>query len=229
MADTFTSYRNDLGNWTVPGDNIVRTINGDSKGETLGGHGRGIAWFDRSTRRFVEYQGGLYGNTWEYVNKAWSICEDRTGTMWMVSHWDPLRRYDEVTRQWAPVRVASDHQVTFHALCEDRCGTMWFGTVADAVLKLDRAKKPFSLYTHIAGDSSSLNSATVTGICEDASGTLWVGTDIGLNKLNATTGRFTRYEHDERNPQSLSGGKIFGHSRGPQREIVDRNGWRGTG
>ncbi len=48
----------------------------------------GIARFDRSTLRFTSYQGGLWVSTWGYVNKAWSTCEDKTGTMWMVSPWD---------------------------------------------------------------------------------------------------------------------------------------------
>ena len=92
----------------------------------------------------------------------------------MVSHWGPLRKYHEDINEWTPVRSVSDHDITFHAVCEDNCGTMWFGTVADGVLKLDRARKPFSVYTRIPGDPTSVSSSIVTGICEDASGIRWL-------------------------------------------------------
>jgi signal transduction histidine kinase/streptogramin lyase len=190
-------------------DNDVRTFYIDKKGRFWVGMVGGIARFDRSSRRFTSYQGGLSANTWAYVNKAWSICEDRTGTMWMVSHWGPLRKYDEVKNDWSRVQITSDHEVSFHAVCEDRSGTLWFGTVDDAVLKLDRIRKPFSLYTKIPGDTSSLSSATVTGIFEDASGTLWIGTLRGLDKLNASTDKFTHFRHDDRNPYSLSDDRIW--------------------
>ncbi len=208
-SGSFAHYRNDFGNPHRPEDNDVRTVYRDRKGRLWVGMMGGIARFDCSTRRFTSYQGGLWTNTWGYVNKAWTICEDRTGTMWMVSHWGPLRKYHEEDNEWTPVRSVSDHDITFHAVCEDKCGTMWFGTVADGVLKLDRARKPFSVYTRIPGDSSSLSSAIVTGICEDASGTLWVATLRGLNRLNASTGTFTHYQHDERDAHSLSNDVIW--------------------
>lgn len=208
-SNSFSRYRNPFSKANRPEDNDVRTIYIDKKGRFWVGMMGGIARFDRSTRRFTSYQGGLWANTYAYVNKAWSIREDRTGTMWMISHWGPLRKCDEAKNDWTPVPIVSDHEVTFHAMCEDRSGTMWFGTVADAVLKLDKARKPFSLYTKTPGDSSSLSFSTVTGICEDASGTVWVGTMGGLNKLNASTGKFTHYLHDDRKPNSLSHDRIW--------------------
>ena len=208
-SNSFSRYGNPMSKPNRPEDNDVRTFYIDKKGRFWVGMMGGIARFDRSSRRFTSYQGGLSANTWAYVNKAWSICEDRTGTMWMVSHWGPLRKYDQATNDWTPVPIVSDHYVTFHAVCEDRSGTIWFGTVADAVLKLDRARKPFSLYTKVPGDTTSLNCATVTGIYEDTSGIVWVGTLLGLNKLNPSTGTFTHYRHDDRNPHSLSRDDIW--------------------
>jgi ligand-binding sensor domain-containing protein/signal transduction histidine kinase len=208
-SDSFSRYRNNLGNPKRHADNDVRTTYCDRKGRFWVGMKGGIARFDRSTRQYVSYQGGLWADTWGYVNKAWSVCEDRGGTMWMVSQWGPLRTYDERKNEWTPVQIMSDHEILFHALCEDRSGTVWFGTVADAVLKFDRARKPFSFYTNMPGDSTTLSSATVTGICEDASGAVWVGTLRGLNKLNPSTGKFTRYKHDDRNPLSLGHDEIW--------------------
>jgi signal transduction histidine kinase/ligand-binding sensor domain-containing protein/DNA-binding response OmpR family regulator len=207
----------------VPWDNSVHTIYCDKKGRFWIGTLGGIAGFDRSARKFVSYQGGISVNTWGYVNKAWSICEDKSGKMWLISQWNPLKVYDEEKDQWVNVNVSSDHEVLFHTMCEDRSGTMWFGTVADAVLKIDKARKPFTIYTRIPGDINSLSSATVTGICEDAKGDLWIGTLFGLNKLDRESGRLTHYFHDDKDPQSLSNNLI-----GPL--ILDHNDklWIGT-
>ena len=208
-SGSFSRYPNDIARPLLPRDNDVRTIYADRTGRLWVGTKGGMAGFDRSTRRFVSYQGGLFANTWGYVNKAWSICEDKAGTLWMVSHWGALRRFDEARNEWTPVSVSSDHDILFHSVCEDRSGTLWFGTVADAVFKCDRARKPFVLYTKVPGDTSSLSSATVTGVSEDASGTVWVGTTAGLNKLDPSTGTFTHYLHDSRNPFSLSNNEIW--------------------
>jgi signal transduction histidine kinase/ligand-binding sensor domain-containing protein len=193
----------------VPSDNSVRTLYIDRTGRLWVGTKGGIAGFDRSTRRFVSYQGGIDVNTWGFVNKAWAFSEDKMGMMWTVSHWGALRKFNDVRNEWIPVEVPSDHEVLFHALCMDNSGTMWFGTVADAVLKLDRARKPFNVYTKIPGDTSSLTSATVTGICEDESGILWVGTLLGLNELDPRTGSFTHYRHNSKDPHSLSHDAIW--------------------
>jgi ligand-binding sensor domain-containing protein/signal transduction histidine kinase len=221
--DSFVRYRNEFGDLDRPENNDVRRVYCDSKGRLWVGTMGGFARFDRFSRRYISYLGGQLPNTFAYVNKAWSICEDKTGTMWMFPLRGPLRKYDEATNEWIRVKLVSDHDVTFHAVCEDRSGTIWFGTNTDGILKLDRARKPFFLYTKIPGDSSSLSFATVTGICEDASGTIWVGTMGGLNKLNASTGTFTHYQHDDRDLHSLSNDRIW-----PIHE--DRKGrlWIGT-
>jgi signal transduction histidine kinase/ligand-binding sensor domain-containing protein len=230
--DSFSQYWNGLGNPNRPEDNDVRTVYHDRRGRLwvgmfakgLNGGLGGIARFDRSTRLFTSYQGGLYGNAWGNVGQPWTICEERTGTMWMVfSHWGYLRKYDEMRNEWTPVHINADHDVPFRALCEDRSGTMWFGTVADGVRKLDRARKQFSIYTRIPGDTSSLSSTVVTGICEDASGSVWVGTMGGLNRLDVSTGKFTHYLHDNRKPHSLSVDRIWP-------VLEDRKGrlWIGT-
>jgi ligand-binding sensor domain-containing protein/signal transduction histidine kinase len=206
-----------------PHDNSVHTLYGDRQGRLWVGTLGGIARFDRAIRRFTGYQNGIGVNIWGFVNTAWSLCEDKTGTLWEVTHWGALRRFDELKTSWVQVPIAADHEVLFHALCLDNSGTMWCGTVDDAVLKLDPARKPFTLYTKVPGDPSSLSSATVTGICEDESGDVWVGTLLGLNVLDHRSGKFTHYRHDDANPHSLSHDVV--------RSVIENRGgilWLGT-
>jgi ligand-binding sensor domain-containing protein len=49
----------------------------------------------------------------------------------------------------------------------------------------------------------------VETIAEDASGQLWVGTlGGGMNKFDPASGQFTRYQHDEGNPNSLGDDQV---------------------
>ena len=44
---------------------------------------------------------------------------------------------------------------------------------------------------------------------EDGDGNLWAGTQIGLNRLDRGSGRFTRYRHDPADPASLSHDYVY--------------------
>ncbi|WP_407427477.1 two-component regulator propeller domain-containing protein [Arcticibacter sp.] len=62
------------------------------------------------------------------------------------------------------------------AMVKDRFGIMWFAT-EDGLNKYDGTS--FTVYRHIAGDSSSLPTNEVVSLHEDGSGTLWIGTNGG--------------------------------------------------
>ncbi|PRY55151.1 signal transduction histidine kinase [Arcticibacter pallidicorallinus] len=62
------------------------------------------------------------------------------------------------------------------AILKDRFGIMWFAT-EDGLNKYDGTS--FTVYRHIAGDSSSLPTNEVVALHEDRSGTLWIGTNGG--------------------------------------------------
>jgi len=62
------------------------------------------------------------------------------------------------------------------AIVKDRFGIMWFAT-EDGLNKYDGTS--FTVYRHIAGDSSSLPTNEVVSLHEDGSGILWIGTNGG--------------------------------------------------
>jgi len=62
------------------------------------------------------------------------------------------------------------------AIVKDRYGIMWFAT-EDGLNKYDGTS--FTVYRHIAADTTSLPTNDVVALHEDHSGTLWVGTNGG--------------------------------------------------
>jgi ligand-binding sensor domain-containing protein len=113
----------------------------------------------------------------------------------------------------------------------DSKGDLWVGTSA-GLDRFDATKGTFTHYRHQPDDPYSISSNSVVAIYEDRQGTLWVGTgsvyggdskDGGLNRMDKKTGRFTRYLHDPKDPNSLVDNKVkalFEDSKG--------NLWVGT-
>jgi len=72
------------------------------------------------------------------------------------------------------------------------------------------ASKWIALYRHQSGNPLSLSDKGFRSIYEDQAGMLWIGTmGGGLNKLDRTTGRFTRYLQDPDDPYSESNNGIL--------------------
>jgi signal transduction histidine kinase/ligand-binding sensor domain-containing protein len=202
--------------------NEFQIIHADSKGRLWVGWNGGIALFDRTTWRFLSSQ-EIQSDRWGYVTMPLFIGEDNAGTLYMTTTRGPLYVFDEQKERWAPINIATDHPYTFHELYKDRTGTMWFGTVADGVLKIDKSRKPFTVYKNVPGDPSSMGSSSATGISQDTSGFVWVGTLGGLSRLDPATGTFTHFKNDPRNHSSLGDNLVW--------PVLDENNgsvWVGT-
>ena len=97
-------------------------------------------------------------------------------------------------------------QATVYCIHQDRTGYLWFGT-ADGLNRYDGYS--FTVYRRRTNDSTSLSDNTISAICEDSLGNLWVGTMAqGLNELDPTLGRFTRFPAGENGDGVLRDGRI---------------------
>jgi len=91
-------------------------------------------------------------------------------------------------------------QSTVTCILQDRRGFMWFGT-KDGLNRYDGIE--FTIFK--SNTESLLSHSYITCIFEDSEGTLWVGTlEGGLNRYDKNTETFTRFQHDEGNPNSIS-------------------------
>lgn len=93
-------------------------------------------------------------------------------------------------------------QNSIFAILQDKQGLMWFGT-KDGLNMYDGYH--FTVYRNSLKDSFSLSNNNVKCILEDKTGSLWVGTwGGGVNMLNRSTGKFTRYKFVEYNAAGLN-------------------------
>ena len=169
-----------------------------------------------------------------------TLAIDSENIFWIGTYGSGLDRFDPATKTFTHFRhndrdVSSLNNDRITALLVDRSGDLWIGSHGGLDL-LDKTTGKFTHFVHKPGDPESLSNNEVRVIYQDHSGTLWVGCGIpfgspnqgpedgGLNRLNRTTGKFTRYMHDPIDPESISNNKvraIFEDSKG--------NFWIGTG
>ena len=204
---------------------------------------QGYMWFatKKGLFKYDGYQMTSYNNNPEDSNSLVTdaletICIDSSGTLWIGTLGLGLERFDPATGIFThfrndpndPESLGSD-QVP--ALLVDHEGTLWVGT-RKGLDRFDKHTGKFVHFTNQPGDPASISCNEVRFIYEDRRGELWIGTgsvyeggeqEGGLNRMDKKTGKFTRYMHDPKNPQSLINNKvrsIFEDSKG--------NFWVGT-
>ena len=156
---------------------------------------------------------------------------DRAAVLWVGTLFGGLDKLDPVSNTFTHYRhdaanraSLSDNTVT--NIYQDAGGALWVGTNG-GLDRLDPANGNFVHYVHNSQDAGSLSSNAVFRISEDRLGNLWIGTiGEGLNRLDRSTGRFTRF-HDPNNPRS-PGNDTSDEARSRIRE--DHSGvlWVGT-
>ena len=98
------------------------------------------------------------------------------------------------------------------ALYRDQLGNIWVGThgagVALAEIQ-DDGSVQFHHFTHNPLKNNSITGNNVNAIYEDQYGQIWIGTNSGLNQFDRLTNRFTRYQHNDAIPASLSDNEVW--------------------
>jgi ligand-binding sensor domain-containing protein/two-component sensor histidine kinase len=133
-----------------------------------------------------------------------AAVQDDLGFMWFPTQYG-LNRYDSYNFKvfkHEPGQANSLSCVYIRSIIKDRAGTLWVG--CDSVVdKFDPVSETFTHYP-IHTEQNSDSAGPVVHMCQDHLGFLWLATPTGLYKLEPSTGRVTRYNHDPNIPSSLS-------------------------
>ncbi|MBI2380785.1 MAG: response regulator [Gammaproteobacteria bacterium] len=112
-------------------------------------------------------------------------------------------------------------QSTVTALLQDAQGFLWIGTL-DGLQRYDGYD--FRLYKNDPRDPASLSDNSISALWQDGQGRIWVGTlQGGLNRYDAKTGRFLRYQPELGKSNSLNGAQITALAGDAQGQL-----WVGT-
>jgi signal transduction histidine kinase/ligand-binding sensor domain-containing protein len=220
-----------FGQTRVPSFNLVTGTNGIMLGKVnaVVRDSYGFLWLsDQTNHCIVRYDGNYMKRYSHSPGKANTLgghypeclAADRDSTLWIgfygqgIDHFDPVRgTFQHYAHN--PDDPGSLSNDVVSAVLVDRLGNLWVGTDGGLNL-LDRATGKFTHFRNDPGDSLSLSFDLVRSIYEDRDGVLWVGTGMafnadprgGLNRLDRSTGKFTRFVHEPGNPNSLADNRV---------------------
>jgi ligand-binding sensor domain-containing protein/signal transduction histidine kinase len=185
---------------SLPGKN-VRALLQDHRGIIWMGTDRGLSCYNPATKQVSSYPGVPPLNVLPWWPET--ICEDRSGTVWIGYSPGGLVRADCRNRGIGPVFTQFD---LFHnkesgvysgvnVIREGCNGILWIGTEAGLV-RFDPKTGTSVRYHHNPADTSSLSNDNIWSILPDSGAhgcVLWIGTSQGLNRFNTVSGTSVQY------------------------------------
>ena len=191
----FIRYRNHLSDSDSLAEDRLSTLFEDKEGSIWIGLGAlGVSRFATKTPAFEKFPRNLGDPNSKGESLVGGIYEDHQGMLWIGAR-QVLSRLDRKRGEYKLYRlVAPGFASDVIGITEDRSGVLWVGTFGHGLIRFDRATGRFKSYRNNPSDPYSVSNDVVTRLLIDRNGTLWAGTWDGLNRFNASTGRFTRYK-----------------------------------
>ncbi len=185
---------------SISGNSVTEVYEDSAHRLWVGTWGKGLNLYERETGKFKRYRHVPNESTSLIQDDVFTILEDNKQTIWIGTN-GGVCRYDPEIDGFQSVRN-TDKAIT--SIRQDKDGVIWTGSWGAAELRiLDPEKnecRKFPLE----------NPGITTGwhladMCVDRNNTIWAGLwDYGLARLDRSSKRFVRYEHDPLDPHSLS-------------------------
>jgi ligand-binding sensor domain-containing protein/signal transduction histidine kinase len=181
--------------YAIPGRGVasdVLSLTEDGSGNLwVGTSGQGLCRFDKTSGSCKVFR-HVSGDASSVSNNTISdLLIDREGTMWIGTA-DGLNRFDPVTERFTIYRVeaAPNPAGQMGSMVEDHEGNVWIGSEGSGLLKFDRKTQ------RLLAGLATVSNPYVSAVYIDRVGTLWAGTFNGLDRLDLSTGRATRYDEE---------------------------------
>jgi signal transduction histidine kinase/ligand-binding sensor domain-containing protein/DNA-binding response OmpR family regulator len=215
-TEKFTRYKHDLHNPNSLSHNLICDLFADTSGILwISTNNGGLNKFDIETGQFTHFKYNPDNSNSISSNMVVSILEDNfqgNNVIWLGT-FNGLDKFDLKTEQFThykhnPGNPKSLCNSRVNLLYKDKTGCIWISTQGGGLSKFDPNRQKFA---HIEQDKRNLKGLSGNGICAIRESkycgpnTFWIGTqEGGLNKYDRNTERFTHYQYDPGNANSLS-------------------------
>ena len=180
----------------------------------------GLLWFDANTGQFItEYP--YYSFPKPFSNElVESIMLDEEGTYWFGTYSNGIFSYESNREsknkpgtiehfRFSQGDIGGIDAPNISNLVMDKSGLIWIGTNTNGLYTLSREAKHFKSYFHNSHDKNTLIGNNVLSVLETNDGNLWIGTELGLDKYNPVTGKYTHYRNNTQNSKSVSSNIVY--------------------
>ncbi|GAB4138719.1 MAG: hypothetical protein Fur0041_13740 [Bacteroidia bacterium] len=165
----------------------------------------GLSTLDRKTGTYVHYPQLSTANN----NSILSLFQSTDGKIWVGTYGEGLNCYDKKTgkvKSYLPDVNLQDGTI----LCitqEPGTGYIWFGSFGTGLYRLDPATDSVVQFT---SETHQLSSDYIYSIFFDSKGNMWIGTrGGGVMCRSKMTGLFKKFEHDDKNSNSISNNIVY--------------------
>jgi two-component system, sensor histidine kinase ChiS len=209
----YENYKHDLKDSKSLSNNYIWNIVEDPNDKNILwiGTDKGINRFDKNKRTFSCALEGINNQNDLIRNPISSLLFDRNGNFWIGTYGHGLYKYDPRHKDLShfiydrnnPNTIGSNVIVSLY---EDKSGIIWAGTRGGGLSKLKPYK--FAQYKILSPSLDEININNVWSLLKDHEGKIWIGTDNGLVILNRSTGKYSIYQNNPKNPYSISDNSI---------------------
>jgi PAS domain S-box-containing protein len=212
----FTHFRHDPDNPNSLSDDLFMDVYVDEYNVIWAGTlGKGLNRLFPATNRVTHYLHDPEDPASIADDNIAAIIPDKQGGLW-IGTFGGLSHYDASTDRF--INYSSDpqnpaglsHNMVVSLYIDSR-NDLWVGTWGGGLNHLDLdnpnhsdpRRAAFTHFRHGPDDSSTLSEDSVWVIHESLDRSLWLGTQLGLNRLNPETGKFTHYTEKQGLPNNV--------------------------
>jgi ligand-binding sensor domain-containing protein/signal transduction histidine kinase len=178
--------------YAIPGRGVasdVLSLAEDASGTLwVGTSGQGLCRFDKASGSCKVFR-HVVGDPYSVSNDTISdLLVDRKGILW-IGTGDGLNRFDPATERFTVYRdeTSPNSGGQMGSMVEDRDGNLWIGSGGSGLLKFDRKSQ------QLRAGVAAVSNPYVSAVYVDSANTLWAGTFNGLDRLDLSTGKATRF------------------------------------
>jgi ligand-binding sensor domain-containing protein/signal transduction histidine kinase len=181
--------------YAIPGQGVasdVLSLAEDGSGRMwVGTSGQGLCRFDKSSGSCKMFRHAS-GNSSSVSNDTISyLLIDRERIMW-IGTGDGLNKFDPVTERFTRYRdeTSANSAGQMWSIVEDRDGDLWIGSEGSGLMRFDRKTQ------RLRAGAATVSNPFVSAVFIDRENRLWSGSFNGLDRLELSTGRTTRYAEE---------------------------------
>ena len=192
--------------------NSVNCIVQDAKGFIWMGTFDGLNRYDGTQNTIFKYQEA--DTTSISSNTIWSLCRAKNNDIW-IGTIDGLNIYSDKTGVFKRIYLDKKNEQGkgIIDIVTTKDGSIWVATLGIGFFKIEinpqenkSEQYKITQYHHLAQDENSLLNNHVFDLYEDPheAGVLWIGTKKGFSKFEIKKEKFTHFQHDPNNANSVA-------------------------
>jgi len=200
----FKIYRHEFFDSTSISNSWVNVLLEDSKGFIwIGTEGGGLNRFDKKSGKFIKFRNNPEDKNSLCSDIIYSIAEDSNSDLWIgtragISVLDNSQK-NFTNYSYDPLDPGSLSSNIVYDILIDSKQRIWVGTYGGGLDLYERISRGFKHYKHKPYDNLSISGDTIWQVKQDENNEdqIWISTFSGLNCLDASANKFTRYNYNE--------------------------------